>query len=221
MRIKCLKKFVVSINTETLLFDAILMQQPVITNTMTLPHNRLYFFKLFISITLFLVSGGFSTYLYYSLQGKGGVYFPGLLYTSMTVIIFLLTKKEFQTKNLLKYYFLMIITYLVVWLLTMLSSWFAAICGPVTAGFGAIATFILTDKFIAKIKYNKVHVFIIGGLAFLITDILYFTFSNVYDKIPIEYIFKVEIEPATLFLELFSFWHVLVGTKLFLTLSKA
>ena len=99
-----LKKFVVSVNTEVLLLDAILMQQPVITNTMTLPHNRLYFFKLFISITLFLVSGGLSTYLYYSLQGKGGVYFPGLLYTSTTVIIFLLTKKEFQTKNLLKYW---------------------------------------------------------------------------------------------------------------------
>ena len=114
----------------------------------------------------------------------------------------------------------MLLTYLVVWLLTMLSSWFVAICGPVTAGFGAIATFILTDKFIAKIKYNRVHVFLIGGLAFLLTDILYFTFSNTYDKTPIEYIFKVQIEPATLFLELFTFWHVLVGTKLFLTLSK-
>ena len=175
---------------------------------------------LFISILLFLVSGGLSTYLYYSLQNKGGVFFPGLLYTSTTIIIFLLTKKELQTKTLLKYYFLMILTYLIVWLLTVVSSWFVAFCGPVTAGFGAIATFILTDKFIAKINYNKVHVFVVGGLAFLLVDILYFTFSHTYDKTPIEYIFKVEIEPATLFLELFAFWHVLVGTKLFLTLSK-
>lgn len=193
------------------------MQQPAITNTITLPNNRLYFFKLFIAIILFLVSGGLSTYLYYSLQGKGGVYFPGLLYTSTTVTIFFLTKKEIQTKNLLKYYLLMIVTYLVIWLLTMLSSWFVAFCGPVTAGFGAIATFILTDKFITKINYNNAHVFIFGGIAFLITDILYFTF----DKQPIEYIFKVQVEPAVLFLELFVFWHVLVGTKLFLTLSKA
>ena len=197
------------------------MQHPVITNTMTLPRDRLYFFKLFISIILFFVSGLLSTYLYYSLQGKGGVYFPGLLYTSTTIIIFLLTKKEFQTKNLLKYYFLMILTYLVIWLLTVLSSWFVVLCGPVTAGFGAIATFILTDKFITKIKYNKIHVFIVGGLAFLLTDILHLTFINIYDKPPIEYIFKVEVEPAALFLELFAFWHVLVGTKLFLTLSKA
>ena len=187
---------------------------------MTLHKDRLYFFILFISIILFLVSGGLSTYLYYALQEKGGVYFPGLLYTSTTILIFLLTKKEFQTSNLLKYYFLMILTYLAVWLLTMASSWFVAFCGPVTAGFGAIATFILTDKFITKINYKKVHVFIIGALAFLLTDILYFIFSNTYDKTPIEYIFKVKIEPATLFLELFLFWHVLVGTKLFLTLSK-
>ena len=197
------------------------MQQSVITNTTILPHDRLNTLKLVISIVLFLVSGGLSTYLYYNLQGKGGVYFPGLLYTSTTIIIFLLTKKEFQTKNLLKYYFLMLLTYLAVWLLTMLSSWFVVFCGPVTSGFGAIATFILTDKFITRIKYNKVHVFIIGGLAFLFTDILYVTFNNIYDKPPIEYIFNVEIEPATLFLELFAFWHVLVGTKLFLTLSKA
>ncbi|HEX7902325.1 MAG TPA: hypothetical protein VF487_00500 [Chitinophagaceae bacterium] len=186
-----------------------------------MPHDRHYYSKLFISITLFLVSGGLSTYLYYNLQGKGGVYFPGIFYTSTTIIIFLLTKRDFQIKNLLKYYFLMLLTYLVVWLLTMLSSWFVVFCGPVTAGVGAIATFILTDKFITKIKYNKIYVFIVGGLAFLLTDILYFTFNNIYDKPPIEYIFKVEIEPAMLFLELFAFWHVLVGTKLFLTLSKA
>ena len=134
---------------------------------MTLPRDRFHFFELTISIILFLVSGGLSTYLYYSLQGKGGVYFPGLLYTSTTILIFLLTKKKIQTKNLLKYYFLMILTYLVVWLLTMASSWFVAICGPVTAGFGAIATFILTDKFITKIKYNKIHIFLYRWTCFL------------------------------------------------------
>lgn len=114
----------------------------------------------------------------------------------------------------------MMLTYLVIWFLTMVSSWFVAFCGPVTAGIGAIATFIWTDKFITKIKYSKVHVFIFGGLAFVITNILYFTFSNTYEKTPIEYIFKIEVEPATLFLELFIFWHVLVGAKLFWTLSK-
>lgn len=196
------------------------MRQAVNLNTTILPHDKLHILKLFIPLMLFLVSGLLSTYLYYSLQGKGGVFFPGLLYTTTTILVFLLTKKEFQSGNVLKYYFLMMLTYLVVWFLTMVSSWFVAFCGPVTAGFGAIATFILTDKFITKIRYNKVHIFIFGGLAFVITDILYFTFSNTYDQTPVEYIFKVEIPPEILFLELFPFWQVLVGTKLFLTLSK-
>lgn len=58
------------------------------------------------------------------------------------------------------------------------------------------------------------------GLAFLITDILYITFSSTFDKTPIEYFFKVENSPNTLFLEVFAFWHTLVGAKLFLTLSE-
>lgn len=187
----------------------------------TLPHDRINIFKLFIAIILFLVSGGLSTYLYYTLQGKGGVYFPGLLYTSTTIIIFILTKKDFETKKILQYYFSMLLIYLAIWFLTMLSSWFAIICGPVTAGFGAFATFTLTDIFIVKIKYNKIYVFILGALAFLLTDLIYFIFSTTYDKTPVEYIFNAEIDSAVLFLEFFTFWHVLVGTKLFLTLSKA
>jgi hypothetical protein len=106
------------------------------------------------------------------------------------------------------------------WLLTILSSWFGAILGIATAGAGAIITFMLTDRFITSIKYDKAHLFIIGGLAFFITDILYIIFSDAFDKTPIEYIFKVETSPNTLFLELFVFWHTLVGTKLFLTLHK-
>lgn len=181
---------------------------------------RLYIFKLIISIILFLVSGVLSTYLYYTLHGIGGAIFPGLLYTSTTILIFILTKKDFQLKNLLKYFTLMLLTYLVVLFLTLLSSWFVVFCGPVTAGFGAIATFILSDKFITRIRYNRIVVFLVGGLAFVSTLILYSIFSNTYGKMPIEYIFKVEIEPAMLFLEVFTFWHVLVGTLLFLTLSK-
>lgn len=189
-------------------------------NPTTVHKDSFHFFKLFISIILFTVSGVFSGYLYFSLQEKGGVYFPGLLYTSTTIIIFLLTRKKFQVINLLIYYCLMIIAYLFIWFLTMWSSWFVAFCGPVTAGLGAIATFMLTDKFITKINYNKTHIFIFGGLAFIITDILYFIFNNIYNKTPIEYIFKVEVEPNALFLELFIFWHLLVGSKLFLVLSS-
>src|SRR5688572_20269433 len=191
-----------------------------IANTNSLSHDKPYLLKFFSSIGLFMFSGLLSSYLYYQFQERGGVLFPGLLFTSSTILIFLLTKKVFTTKKVLTYYLLMNLTYLVIWVLTMLSSWFAALGGIVTAGAGAIMTFILTDKFIVNIKYNKVHLFIIGGLAFLTTDILYFTISNIFEKTPIEYIFKVENSPNTLFLEVFVFWHTLVGTKLFLTLRK-
>ena len=158
--------------------------------------------------------------MYYQFRENGGVLFPGLLYTSTTIIIFVLTKKVFTTKKLLTYYLLMNLTYLVIWLLTMISSWYVFLGGIVTAGTGAIMTFILVDKFIVNIKFNKVNLFVIGGLAFLITDILYLIFSNSYEKTPLEYIFRAENSPKTLFVEVFVFWHTLVGTKLFLTLNK-
>ena len=114
----------------------------------------------------------------------------------------------------------MIITYLIIWLLTLYSSYIAFLCGIITAGTGAVATLMLTDKFITNIKYNKLHVFMVGGFAFLLTDILYFTFRTIFDKTPFEYIFKVESSPEILFIEVFVFWHTLVGAKLFLVLHK-
>jgi len=112
------------------------------------------------------------------------------------------------------------LTYLIIWFLTMLTSWYAVLGGPLTAGAGAIMSFILADKFVVHIEFNKVNAFVIGGLAFLITDVLYFTFTK--DKIPIEYIFKASstLNPNVLFVEVFIFWHTLVGTKLYLTVSK-
>ena len=191
-----------------------------IANTNTLPHDKTYFIKLFISVGLFLCTGLTSSFLYYIFQQKGGVFFPGLLYTSSTILIFLLTKKVITIKKLLIYYFLMNLTYLVIWFLTMISSWFAFLGGILTAGAGALMTFILVDKFIVNIKFNKVNVFAIGGLAFLIIDILYFVCSSISDMTPGQYIFKADNPPNTLFFEVFIFWHTLVGTKLFLTVYK-
>jgi hypothetical protein len=191
-----------------------------IVNTNTLSNHKTYLIKLFISVGLFIFSGLASSYLYYQFPESGGSFFPGLLYTSSTILIFLLTKKTTKTKELLIYYILMNLTYLVIWLLTMLSSWLVLLGGILTAGTGAIITFILVDKFVVNIKFSKANLFMIGGLAFLITDILYFTFGNIYDKTPLEYIFRVATSPNTLFVEVFIFWHTLVGTKLFLTLQK-
>jgi len=193
----------------------------IYANCMALSKVRLYLLRFFIAILLFVITGALSTYFYWSLQETGGVFFPGLLYTTTTILIFLLTGKKFPIGNFLKYYFSMVLTYLVVWFVTMASSWVVMFCGPVTAGLGAVATFVLTDMFITKINYKNSHIFIIGALAFVMTEILYFIFSGTYDMAPIEYIFKVDIEPVMLFQELFLFWQVMVGMKLFLTVAKA
>jgi hypothetical protein len=178
------------------------------------------FFKLTISVVLFLVSGLLSTWLYYHFSQTWGIIAPGVLYTCTTVLIFLLTKKKLQLQSLTTYCTLMILTYLVVWAVTMFSSWFVVACGILTAGAGAVATFMLANKFITKIPVSTGRIFITGGLAFLVTDILYYTFSYTFGKKPIEYLFNARNDPETLLIELFVFWHVFVGTRLFLTLSK-
>lgn len=97
-----------------------------------------------------------------------------------------------------------------------MTSWFAFLGGIVTAGAGAILTFILTDKYIIKFSYDKTRIFIYGGLAFLIIDLISWTF----EKTPIEYFFKIEGSLDTLFGDVFIFWHLIVGMTLTLTLKK-
>jgi len=167
------------------------------------------------------LSGILSTFLYYRYYDNGGVYFPGLVYTSSTILIFLLTKKTFGIKKLLIYYLLMNLTYLVIWFLTFLSSWFFWLVGIGTAGVGALVSFILVQKFITPIQFRKGNIFVIGGLAFLLTDILNWVFMGIVDQHPIEYLFKLEFSLETLFMEVFLFWHTVVGLKLFLTLEKS
>jgi hypothetical protein len=191
------------------------------TNIDTLRQDKGFLSGLLLSTGLFLFSGLVSTYLYYQFNKTGGAFFPGLLYTSATVLIFVLTKRVPSTNNLLIYYGLTNLTYLAALLLTFLSSYAGALVGIITGGTGALITFILTSKYIVDIKFKKLTVFMLGGLAFLITDILYFIFSSTQDNTPLESIFQVDVSPGTLFAELFIFWHTLVGTKLFLTIRKS
>ena len=186
----------------------------------TLEQNKGFLFRLLICTGLFLFSGLASTYLYYKFNKTGGAFFPGLLYTSSTVLIFVLNKRMASIKNLLIYYGLMNLTYLAALLLTFLSSYFGAIVGIITGGMGAVVTFILTSKYILTLKFKKWSVFAFGGVAFLLTDILYFVFSSTYKRTPLEQIFQTDIVPSVLFAEVFIFWHLLVGIKLLFTMQE-
>ena len=116
---------------------------------------------------------------------------------------------------------LMVLTYYVIWVLTIYSSYVAFIVGIFTAGIGSLITFILADKFITRISFNKRNAFIIGGLSFLVTDILLFSWNSVYDNPPILYIFKLPYSRDIIYGEAIFFWQFLVGIKLVLLLRKS
>jgi len=165
---------------------------------------------------VFLLSGIASCYLYCLLPDKGGVFLPGVIYTVATLLFFWTAGIRMERRSATMYFFLMNATYLGMWFLTMVSSWFVFIGGIITAGTGAILTFILANKHIVKFSFDKTYVFIFGGLAFLLTDILYWSF----DKVPTEYFLKLERSPETLLAEVFIFWQLIVGAMLVLLLRK-
>jgi hypothetical protein len=119
---------------------------------------------------LYMIGGAASTYLY--LQGYPLELLPPFVFTSITVIAFVLTKTSFGTKNVLRYYAAMIILYFVVYLGTFLTFWLAFIAGIFTTGYGAVLVFKLTQHFIRKAPFNMVRVFIMGGMSFVANDIL-------------------------------------------------
>ena len=178
-------------------------------------YKTILILKLIVVVLLFLTSGVFSSYLYYYNNNTIGAFLPAMIYTSCTIVVFVLTGIRISIGNLLMYYLLMMVNYLVIYFLTMFSSWFAPFFGIITAGAGALTSFILTDRFIAKFSFNKRNVFLLGGLSFLILDIFYM----LLEKQPLEYIYHSDSAVETLFSEIFITWHLLVGVSLFWNLS--
>lgn len=178
-------------------------------------------FKTVIGILIFIVASIASTYFYFiPLKSTFALIYPGLIYTSATVIVFLLFNKITSLLKLIYYLCLMVVTYYIIWVTTIYSSYVAFIVGIFTAGIGSLTTFFLADKFITKISFNRRNVFIIGGLSFLVTDILLFSWNSVYDKSPILYIFKLPYSNDTIYGEVIFFWQLFVGIKFVLTVRK-
>jgi hypothetical protein len=191
-----------------------------LANTNSLQHTKAYWIKFVFSIVLFLISGFVSTWLCFRYQDSEMIFWPGLLYTSTTILVFLLTGKSFTIRKLLIYYLLMNLTYIVLFLLTWLSSYFGIITGIIAGGIGALVTFRLTERFITPIRFKRSKLFIAGGLAFLVTEMLYIFFRSILDNAPFEYFSGMESSVSTLFAEVYIFWHPMVGTMLCSTLLK-
>lgn len=169
-------------------------------------------------IVLYLLTGLASAYLYH--QGPGGPsvesLMPGFLFTSATVIVFVLTGTVFRIRNLLMFYAAMYAAYVFVFYLTFLSTWFGFIIGISTGGLGALATFWLTDRFIKPIPFSLMGVLITGGLAFVINDLL--LIAPVADFIRPLYVIDDGVN--TIFAGTFLFWQAIVGIKLLRALKE-
>jgi len=165
---------------------------------------------------LFASAGLLSTYLYFVFSDSAGFLLPGLLYTSTTILVFVLLGISFNARNITIYYFLMFFTYLFIWLITLISSWFGFIIGIITAGTGSMISFYITNKFILEISYNSNRIFAWGSLAFLLTDILYWSGESSF----VSDLLGLEPEPMMLFGEVFFFWHIIVGLNLLYILRK-
>jgi len=121
----------------------------------------------------------------------------------------------------MSYYLFMNLTWLLIWILTLVSTWFAVFIGLVTTGAGAVISFMLTNKFIVPIKFERMHVFLLGSLAFAITDLIYMGNGPLYDKRPLEYLWGTNDQPAVLFTEAIILWQLIIGLRLFLALRKS
>lgn len=179
----------------------------------------LLLFKTILGIIIFLTTATISVYYYFVPPPGITELLPGLLYTSATIIVFVLFRRTAPIINFLLYYFLMIVTYYAIWIITIYTSYFAFILGIVTAGIGAWITFILTEKLITKTPFNRRNVFIIGGLSFLVTDIVRFSYSDDSKSI-VDYIFNIAPSTDAIYGEVIFFWQLFVGIKLVLILRK-
>lgn len=183
-----------------------------------MPVAKLHFLIATITgIVLYLLTGFLSAYLFHRPDDSGTVAYlmPGLLFTSATVIVFVLARTAFST-NILLWYVAMYATYFCVLLITLLSVWFAVIVGIATCGLGALATFWLTDRYIRKMSYNKGRAFISGALAFILNDLL--TLTPAFDFLMS--FFKIDHNINTVFAGTFLFWQSIVGIKLLLALKR-
>jgi len=175
------------------------------------------FLPLLLSSLLFLLSGLLSAYCYCRFYDFGGIFMPGIIYTSSTILLFVSFQIPVRGKEWLMYFLKMNLIYLIVWVLTMISSWFVIIFGVLTAGGGATSTFILTDKAITKFPFSRTAVFIAGGMSFVLVDII----SLDYDFSLSDYLFNRNWSSSIFLADIFIFWQLITGIMLAIHLRKS
>jgi hypothetical protein len=97
-----------------------------------------------------------------------------------------------------------------------MTAFFAFLTGILTAGLGATLSFHLTNRYMLKIKYDSVNIFLWGALTFLLTDI----FNWALKITPVQAIFanKPHLELACT--EIIVCWQLIVGLVWLRTVSR-
>ena len=165
---------------------------------------------------IFLFSGIVSFYFYCNNPNERGIILPGLIYTSSTILVFILSGLDLKKSNILLYYLLMMVTYLAIFFLTWMSTFFAAFVGIITAGLGACISLWLVKKFVSDLSFDGITAAIFGALGFVCTDIC----GLVSERQSAYYFFKVEDEVDVVFAEIFFFWQFFVGSFLVICIKR-
>lgn len=132
--------------------------------------------KRIIFYILFFLCASTSTYIfhlnddYISVTGL----FPGLLFIATTIICSAFVTRLTLSPTL-KFVGLTYLLYVVIFYMTLFSSYSVFFVGIITGGLGSFGYFAIYNDLIKKIKYNKKAVFALGTLAFLINTIILLT----------------------------------------------
>lgn len=145
---------------------------------------------------------------------NGLLFVPPLLYTAATIFIFLLNGVRLHLLNVVGYILAMFVAYVLVYSCTIFGMEIP-FSGIATCGFGAVMSFYLVRYFIIKISFSDWAVFLAGGIAFLLGDILhgYIDTSTAGKQ-------SVYRETANEYIPAFFTWQLIVGLYFFLTLKK-
>ena len=169
------------------------------------------------SSLIFLLSGLLSAYTYCQYYDYWGIFMPGIIYTSATILVFVIYRIPLRFKDGLVYFVLMNLIYLGIWFFTMISSFFAVVGGVLLAGMGAALTFMLTDYAIRKFIFNGTAVFIAGAISFGLVDLIFLAGNWSLT----DYLFNREWLTGIYFADIFIFWQLIAGIMLSLHLRKS
>ena len=168
-------------------------------------------------VCLFVLSGLASSYLYYTLRDEYGIWLPGAIFISATVLYFLLIRSRANILQLLVYCVLMIAPYLALFFVTYLSASFSVVVGFVTGGLGAMATFALIKNCIIPFQFRPFVTFGIGALAWGTTTLVELGIERNLSSCLFDFARDDFQAPYG---DIFIVWQILVGVLLVFKLPR-